>query len=82
MGGGVSLREGFSKTTGLRVVLMWLLVYKAIYEQQLILSLRVEEIQLQLLQEKLENINDLIRSCSRLTTEHLTRHPCLIAAAQ
>lgn len=49
--GGGALREGFSKTAGLRVALMWLLVYKAIYEQELILNLRVGQIQLQLLQE-------------------------------
>lgn len=49
VGGG--LREGFSKTASLRVVLMWLLIYKAIYEQELIMNLRVEHIQLQLLQE-------------------------------
>lgn len=49
--GGGGVREGFSKTTSLRVVLMWLLIYKAIYEQELILNLRVEHIQLQLLQE-------------------------------
>lgn len=66
--GGRALREGFSKTASLCVVVMWFLVYKAIYEQELI--------------SKSENINDLIRSYSRLKNEYLILEPCLIIAAQ